>query len=406
MLKRIKNSLFLKIMILLGAFVIIPPLVIFTFVNERVTKELFQEYQNKLLTIVQEKQSKFSNVLANFENTTYSFANDNYANDYIDGLHRGEAPDANKLRRITAQLESVVKRENGILENIGYYYNGAVMADGNGKGIGSKSSDDREMLNIIKPSPTTGRPVLVNRVKLFNKRDWAFIAVELNNVTDKIVASGLDTMMKTVILDGSGLVIASEDQAQIMKFNFAQGDPGTAEFFKAMANKSCGVQDLIWNGQRYLAAFSKDNERQIYVISYVPVSIFAAKRKTLIMGIVLLLLFCTGLGLTLSFIFAKKMINAPLAKLMQMIGKMAEGDFTHNVMVDCQDEIGQMGMMLNRMNDSLSKLIGQALGTAHLVKNGANEIAQGNQDLAQRTQEQASTLEEVASTIEQIATAI
>jgi methyl-accepting chemotaxis protein len=42
-----------------------------------------------------------------------------------------------------------------------------------------------------------------------------------------------------------------------------------------------------------------------------------------------------------------------------------------------------MGMMLNRMNDSLSKLIGQALGTAHLVKNGANEIAQGNQDLAQ-----------------------
>ncbi|HEX2953019.1 MAG TPA: methyl-accepting chemotaxis protein, partial [Bacillota bacterium] len=179
-----------------------------------------------------------------------------------------------------------------------------------------------------------------------------------------------------------------------------------ADFYKGIINKDSGVGDLTWNGQKYLAAFSKDNERQIYVVSYTPLSIFAAKRNTLIMGIIIILLLSAGLGLTLSFIFAKKMINVPMTKLTRMIGKMAEGDFSQNITVDSHDEIGRMATTLNQMNDNLSKLIGQALETADLVSNGSNEMTQGNQDLSQRTQEQASTLEEVTSTIEQVAAAI
>lgn len=410
LLKKISNSLFVKTMLLLSSFIVLPALVIFIFVNVKVTQALYQESQNKLLLVAQEKQAKLSTVLANLENLSKSIGNDNYVKDYFNGLHRGAAPDANKLKRITVKLENEFQNSNGLFENIGFYYNGVTIADGSGgKSVGKKMKDNIMGLDIIKLSPSTGEPVLVNRLRTPNEpneNDSFFLAVALNKITEKIIASGQDTTTKTIILDNKGLVIASDTQDQIMKYNFAEAGNDTANYFKRMAGQETGVENLIWNGEKCLTAFSQDNARHIYVISFTPVAVLNAKSNALVLGILIILLLCAGIGLTLSYALTKKMICSPIEKLTKAIQRMAGGDFSHDVRVDGDDEIGRMATEINRMNGSLSVLIGQASETANLVSSGSNEIAVGNQDLSQRTQEQASTLEEVASTVEQITASI
>ncbi|NLW47495.1 MAG: methyl-accepting chemotaxis protein [Firmicutes bacterium] len=99
-------------------------------------------------------------------------------------------------------------------------------------------------------------------------------------------------------------------------------------------------------------------------------------------------------------------ITRPIKKLVEMIRKMALGDFTGELKVEGNDEIGSITLELAKMDESLSNLIRRIREAAVVLSQDSKQIATGNQDLSQRTQEQASTLEEIASTIEEINTSI
>lgn len=115
------------------------------------------------------------------------------------------------------------------------------------------------------------------------------------------------------------------------------------------------------------------------------------------------------IGIVLSLIigfFLARMITRPIKKTVNIIKKMATGDFTSIIKADTKDEIGVMITELAKMSESLSNLITRVHESATAVNQDAKEIASGNEELSQRTQEQASTLEEIASTIEEINSSI
>ena len=410
MSRKKSTSLFIKIMLLLNAFTLIPSLVICFFVYTSFTQTITGEIREKLQRISEEKQSKLSLQLTNLEDLAYTLARDNYAMDCFAELRHNQRIDEYKLRRIRSNLEKIYEKGQGIYENIGYYYDGRVIVDG----IGGKSTNDilrenKTIINLIRLAPTTGRPVLVNRISYYEDSPLAntfFIAIELNKITNKIINNGQNEAMKSIILDEDGLIIASDDKDQIMKFNFIEAGGDTARFFGNMQKSNSGIDFLTWEGEKYLASFSKDSSHNLYTVTYIPVLQYNQKIFGLLRTILFLILICVSLGLFLSYIISKTTISNPLSKMTEGIQRMSEGDFSKTIHTKNKDEIGHMGANLNEMSVKLSEMIGLAMDTAEQVGSGMEEIASGNQNLSVRTEQQASTLQEISSTAEEIAASI
>lgn len=407
---RKSTSLFMRIMLLLNAFTIIPALVICFVVYFDYTQTVTGEIREKLQRISEEKQSKLSQQLTNLKELAYTLARDNYALDCFAELRHRQTIEEYKLRRISANLEQIYQKGQGIYENIGYYFEGRAIVDG----IGGKSSqeilrDNHTIINLIRLAPTTGRPVLVNRISYYEDSPLAntfFIAVELNKITDKIINNGQNEAMKSIILDKNGLIIASDDKDQIMKLNFIEAGGDTARFFGNMRKSNSGIDFITWEGEKYLASFSKDSIHDLYTVTYIPVSQYNQKISSLLRTILLLILICVSLGLVLSYLISKATISNPLSKLTEGIHRMSEGDFSKTILTKNQDEIGQMGADLNEMSVNLSEMIGLAMDTAEQVGSGMKEIASANQNLSARTEQQGLTLQEISTTAEEIAITI
>ena len=396
-------------MLVLNALIIIPALIICIIVHHQFSQTITDEIREKLQRISEEKQSKFSLQLTNLQNLAYNMARDNYALDCFTELRATNSIAPEKLRRISANLEKIYQQGQGIYENIGYYFDGRVIVDGiGGQSSQEINSDNRNILNLIRLSPTTNRPVLVNRISYYEDASVSntfFMAIELNNVTNAIIKNGQNETMKTFIADDTGLIIAADQQEYIMAFNFKDNDE-TARFFANMEKNQSGVDFITWGGERYLAAFSQDPVHRFYTVTYIPVSEYTIKVSTLLNTIYTLVFICLIFSLFLSYLLTKKTIIDSLHVLTKGIQYMSKGDFSNAIRIKSTDEIGQMGADLNAMSEQLSKMIGLSMETAEQVWTGMEEIAKGNQNLSSRSQEQAATLQQLSATIEEITTAI
>ncbi|MBK3018651.1 hypothetical protein FKK32_29395, partial [Klebsiella pneumoniae] len=84
----------------------------------------------------------------------------------------------------------------------------------------------------------------------------------------------------------------------------------------------------------------------------------------------------------------------------------AGGDLTAELVMDREDEIGQLQKGLHRLREALGNTVRLVRSNAESVATASAQIAQGNQDLSQRTEEQASALEQTAATMEELDTTV
>jgi len=100
--------------------------------------------------------------------------------------------------------------------------------------------------------------------------------------------------------------------------------------------------------------------------------------------------------------FLIRNILAPLIQAVQVAKTVAAGDLTIHIVVNTQDETGQLLQALKGMNDSLEKIVGQVrVGTDAIVAT-SNQIASGNADISSRTESQANSLQETVSSIKEL----
>ncbi|MFJ5336231.1 methyl-accepting chemotaxis protein [Pectobacterium sp. CHL-2024] len=99
-------------------------------------------------------------------------------------------------------------------------------------------------------------------------------------------------------------------------------------------------------------------------------------------------------------------VTRPIEQALQVADRVAQGDLTSRITVTSKDETGLLLQALDRMNTSLSTIVGQVRDGAETISTAASQITAGNQDLSSRTEEQASSLEETAASMEQLASTI
>ena len=98
----------------------------------------------------------------------------------------------------------------------------------------------------------------------------------------------------------------------------------------------------------------------------------------------------------------RRSITLPLTRAIEQAEHITQGDLTHTIHVSRADETGRLLLALQRMQESLQKMVGQVRSGSDSIASATQQIATGNADLSQRTEQQASSLEQTASSMEQL----
>ncbi|MBI3347213.1 MAG: MCP four helix bundle domain-containing protein [Burkholderiales bacterium] len=107
------------------------------------------------------------------------------------------------------------------------------------------------------------------------------------------------------------------------------------------------------------------------------------------------------LGWTLS-----NAITRPLQRAVRLAEAVASGDLSSDIVVDSDDETGQLLGALRRMNDGLVDMVGRVRQSADSISTASQQIAIGNHDLSSRTEQQASALEQTAASMQEMTSTV
>jgi methyl-accepting chemotaxis protein len=99
-------------------------------------------------------------------------------------------------------------------------------------------------------------------------------------------------------------------------------------------------------------------------------------------------------------------IVQPIQRALDTANRVADGDLTSDIAVNSTDEPGQLLSALQRMNESLSKVVTTVRQGSEGVSTASAEIASGNHDLSARTESQASALEQTAASMEELSSTV
>ena len=185
-----------------------------------------------------------------------------------------------------------------------------------------------------------------------------------------------------VARDIVGKALAGQKDAAIAKMN-TECRPLLAALLKATNDYIAYDQDLA--AQRVKAAEAS----------------YAGDRMTMaaVCGAAVLI------ALSLGWMLASA-VTRPLERCVVLAEAVAAGDLSSTIVVDRNDETGQLLAALSRMNGSLVKMVGQVRQSAEGIATASSEIASGNYDLSSRTEQQASALQQTAASMQQMTSTV
>ncbi len=126
----------------------------------------------------------------------------------------------------------------------------------------------------------------------------------------------------------------------------------------------------------------------------------ASRRLMGVLGVL-----ATVFGMACAWLLTRS-ITRPLSQAVKVAETVASGDLGSTIVVNSQDETGQLMQALKAMNDSLAQVVGEVRQGTDTIAMASGQIAAGNHDLSSRTEEQASSLEETAASMEELTSTV
>jgi len=118
--------------------------------------------------------------------------------------------------------------------------------------------------------------------------------------------------------------------------------------------------------------------------------------KSALIGVLIILAVC----LLLWFVTYRSL--APVKEIIAALQAVSAGDFTTEVKVNTNDEIGEIGRSLNNMLGNLRASLARVREATATVASSAEEISASTQQIANGSQNQASDIQRIAGAIEEI----
>ncbi|MCC7015307.1 MAG: HAMP domain-containing protein [Planctomycetes bacterium] len=125
----------------------------------------------------------------------------------------------------------------------------------------------------------------------------------------------------------------------------------------------------------------------------------AVMEMALIVGVALALAIVVGVTIT-------RAITRPVASAVEVLGEVAQGNFTRRMSVSSRDEIGQIATAINTAVERVSQTLVEVRESAEQVAMASRELSAASGHISAGAQESASSLEQTAASLEQITSTV
>ena len=107
-----------------------------------------------------------------------------------------------------------------------------------------------------------------------------------------------------------------------------------------------------------------------------------------------------------AYLFLQRVVLRPLRLAGRHFDRIAAGDLTEAIQVPSSNEIGVLYLAMQRMQESLVRMVSTVRNGVGEIRLGSQEIFAGNTDLSGRTEQQAASLQQTAASMEQLASTV
>lgn len=414
---RMKKSLSIKIFILCLVSLLIPVIINNTVAVKSSENALETEMIDSLSRLVNEKKKEVDLVFDSQFRLSEAWVNELFVVDFMKEISEGASIDESKLAYIEKSLTDRFKKADGLYENIFFTYDDKVLVDGiGGQSLGLAMDKEREAYyyeQLKNPgaatgdymySPVTGRPTLpiINSVidsETKKVLSTLVIPIDVNKLTENLVQDdnkNNDEKIATMILDPTGLVIASDKEGLTLELNFSEHDE-VKPFYEEIKNKDKGFGRFTLDGVEYVASYVKHDTHEFYILSYVPVSKYMEKIDALKLGAFNVLI-ASIIVFGIIIFFVVRSLVKPIKIVAQNADQIAKGDLTaEEIRIKSKDEVGRLAASFNQMLSSLQAMVKQVSVTSKKVSDSAEELSATAEQSSEISRQVADSIKQVSA---------
>jgi methyl-accepting chemotaxis protein len=215
--------------------------------------------------------------------------------------------------------------------------------------------------------------------------------VDLELISNTVSSIKLGKDGFSAVVDSTGTIIAHKDKALLGKNS--QQEPWIKNIIDSKENK------LVLNidGKKYLIYKALDEKTSLTIIGFIPLAEQTAKIiEGLTMPFIVLLLSVVFV-IVVGKLFSGK-ITRPMVKLVDVLEKIKEGDFTQRAEKD-----EKASLEIQQIIDSVNNMIEDMVVVLRNVVESSNKVKDSAESLAATTEESNAVGDEVARAVQQIA---
>lgn len=370
------GGLFTKIMLTSVACMMIPMLLTLWYATSKSADSLEETTRQELMNIVSEKVKQMDLAFSNLSFNSSVIANNPQLVNTFKDLQDTDNSQSGNTVTATEYFGQIIANANGLYENIYAAYNSIIVSDGIGgqsAGIDIGVTDlDPALLEGMKKgpvlfgpvqSPVTGGPImaLLAQIPDGNTKMPSIVgtAVDLTMLSKDIVKSTERGNVKTFMINSAGLLVAGENDEDILKFNMTEAEGDVPVFFEEIKANEKGIGYFMLNNEKQIASYGKSTLQDMYIISFKPVdeymhNVFVLRRDLIQMIIVSMIVFAAIL------ILLSYRLTAPIKAASKSLQVLAGGDFSQPIpqkYMKAKDEMGTMLQSMNMMQASINQMI-------------------------------------------------
>ena len=199
-----------------------------------------------------------------------------------------------------------------------------------------------------------------------------------------------------------GTILAHRDASLV---STTLSDTSSDALLKGAAKKIAAADYDTCEIGSYVAAFKQVEGTDWILVSYIPKSeilgpIYQMSWYLVIIGVIAVFLIIVAILLVV------RKVIAPLTVITSNITAMTEGDFTINVDVNSNDEIGVMGRQVTEFVDSMRNMLASISNESEKLRNESDSSDKVSKTMFSASQSQAAAMEQLNETVDQLAQAV
>ena len=178
------------------------------------------------------------------------------------------------------------------------------------------------------------------------KDAWVFLGI-----SPKLFNSLLEILPEDRILyitTGEGEVISSLNGGRLETRDLI-GELTASESFSGVLRRKLSGEDCVITYQKQLVS-------GLLLMEIMPVEDMNFDHTVIANTIVIIFFFCITIGLILSVLFSRQ-LGAQIKRLTGRLKQISHGDFSRDISIETDDEIGMIGKQINHMSGHISELL-------------------------------------------------